>query len=104
MSDVKRYEDLVMDLLTRYPFLRNDINQLYVSCISYIRGRDYVRSTTLSDFFGNDNKDLPKVPTMASVIRLNTKLQKEHPELRGVDWEKKQAHSKDYKKDLGYFV
>ena len=41
---------------------------------------------------------------MASVIRLNTKLQKKYPNLRGKDWEKKQKHSKDYKKDLGYKV
>lgn len=104
MSDIKRYEDLVYDLLVRFEDMRDDVNKLYVACIRYIRGLDYVRNTTLSEFFGEVNKDLPKVPTMASVIRLNTKLQKKYPNLRGKDWEKKQKHSKDYKKDLGYKV
>lgn len=103
-SDIGRYEDLVYELLKKYPFLRDNIGQLYVACISIRRGKEYVRGTTLYDFFVTDcnNESLPKVPTMASVIRLNTRLQKENPELRGKDWEAKQKHSKDYKEDLGY--
>ena len=101
-SDVGRYEDLVYVLLSNYPFLRDDVNALYLACIANIRGREYVRNTTLFDFFSINHPSLEKVPSMASVIRLNTKLQKEYEFLRGKDWEKKQKHSKDYKEDLGY--
>ena len=106
MSDAGRYKDLVFDLLTRYPVLRDNVNQLYLACIMNIRGKEYIQNTTLLHFFRDDvtNGNLPKVPSMASVIRLNTKLQKENPDLRGKDWEKKQKHSKDYKEDLGYHV
>lgn len=103
-SDVGRYEDLVLELLTKHSFLRDDPNALYLACIAAIRGKEYVHTTSLFTFFAQESNSnsLPKVPTMASVIRLNTKVQKENLELRGVDWEKKQAHSKDYKEDLGY--
>lgn len=102
MSDIKRYKDLVYDLLLKYPILRDDVGKLYLACIQAIRGREYIRNTNLLEFFNSDNKNLPKIPTMASVIRLNTKIQKEHSDLRGIDWEKKQVHSKHYKEDLGY--
>lgn len=103
-SDVGRYEDLVFRLLYHYPMLRDDTGKLYLACISEIRGRDYIRLTSMYTFFTDDaeNKDLPKVPTMASVIRLSTKLQKQNPLLRGKEWENRQKHSKDYKEDLGY--
>lgn len=106
MSDVGRYEDLVFDLLSEYRILRDDVNLLYLACVMSIRGKEYINNTTLKDHFKNNinNPELKKIPTMASVIRLNTKLQKKHPNLRGKDWEKKQKHSKDYKKDLGYKV
>ena len=61
MSDIKRYEDLVYDLLVRFEDMRDDVNKLYVACIRYIRGLDYVRNTTLSEFFGEVNKDLPNI-------------------------------------------
>lgn len=103
-SDVGRYEDLVFDLLSKYTILRDSVDDLYLACIMTIRGNEYIRETSLYKFFHEDRKDKnqPKTPTMSSIIRLNTKLQKRHPELRGKDWEKKQAHSKDYKEDLGY--
>ena len=101
-SDIGRYEDLVYELLDNYRSLRDNVNELYLACIMRIRGMDYIKNTTLLEFFRETNSDLPKVPSMASVIRLNTRLQKENPYLRGKDWEKKQKHSKDYKKDLGY--
>ena len=105
-SDVGRYKDLVYELLDNYRGLRDNSGELYLACIMRIRGREYINNTTLIQFFTEDTyrNDLPKVPSMASVIRLNTKLQKKYPELRGKDWEKKQKHSKDYKKDLGYKV
>lgn len=101
-SDIGRYEDLVFDLLSKYSFLRDDVNALYLACVAAIRGKDYVRTTTLFEFFSTKHPELEKVPTMSSVIRLNTRIQKDNPSLRGVDWEKKQVHSKDYKEDLGY--
>ena len=101
-SDIGRYTDLVYELLKNYSILRDDVGQLYLACIMRIRGKEYIRETTLYQFFALENSDLPKIPSMASVIRLNTRLQKEHPALRGKDWEKKQKHSKDYKEDLGY--
>lgn len=103
-SDVGRYEDLVKDLLTKYSALRDSVDDLYLACVMEIRGKDYIKSTSLFKFFHEDRKDpnQPKTPTMSSIIRLNTKLQKNYPELRGKDWEKKQCHSKDYKEDLGY--
>ena len=106
MSDAGRYKDLVFDLLTQYRALRDDVNLLYLACIMSIRGKEYIENTTLKDHFKNNinNPELKKIPSMASVIRLNTKLQKENPNLRGKDWEKKQKHSKDYKEDLGYHV
>lgn len=106
MSDAGRYKDLVFDLLTHYRALRDDVNLLYLACIMSIRGKEYMENTTLKDHFKNNinNPELKKIPSMASVIRLNTKLQKENPNLRGKDWVKKQKHSKDYKEDLGYHV
>lgn len=106
MSDVGRYEDLVKDLLTKYEFIRDDVDDLYLACIAAIMGKEYIRNTSLLQFFHKDkkNKDMKKLPSMASIIRLNTKLQKEYPELRGKEWEARQKHSKDYKKDLGYQV
>ena len=103
-SDISRYEDLVYDLLNRYTKMRDDTSELYLACIMSLRGMDYVTNTTLRTFFidHRDKKDLPKIPSMASVIRLSTKLQKEHPHLRGIYWEKRQKHSKDYQEDLGY--
>lgn len=103
-SDIKRYEDLVYELLDNYRGLRDNVGELYLACIMRIRGREYINNTTLISFFTEDmyRKDLPKVPSMASVIRLSTKLQKEYPPLRGKEWEKRQKHSKDYKEDLGY--
>jgi hypothetical protein len=106
MSDAGRYKDLVFDLLSEYRILRDDVNLLYLACVMSIRGKEYINNTTLKDHFKNNinNPELKKIPSMASVIRLNTKLQKENPNLRGKDWEKKQKHSKDYKEDLGYHV
>lgn len=103
-SDIGRYEDLVYDLLDSYRGLRDDVGQLYLACIMRIRGENYIKETSLYKFFFIDanNRDLPKIPSMSSIIRLNTRLQKEHPHLRGKDWEKRQKHSKDYKEDLGY--
>lgn len=103
-SDVGRYEDLVYELLNNYRGLRDNVGELYLACIMRIRGREYINNTTLIQFFTEDvyRKDLPKVPTMASVIRLSTKLQKQNPLLRGKEWENRQKHSKDYKEDLGY--
>lgn len=106
MTDAKRYKDLVFDLLCRYRALRDNVNLLYLACIMEIRGREYIENTTLKEHF-KDNMNDPlqkKMPSMASIIRLNTKLQKEHPNLRGTNWEEKQKHSKDYKRDLGYHV
>ena len=106
MTDAKRYKDLVFDLLFKYRALRDNVNLLYLACIMEIRGREYIENTTLKEHF-KDNMNDPlqkKMPSMASIIRLNTKLQKEHPNLRGVNWEEKQKHSKDYKRDLGYHV
>lgn len=106
MSDTKRYKDLVFDLLSEYKVLRNDVNLLYLACVMQIRGREYIENTTLKEHFKDNinNSQLKKIPSMASVIRLNTKLQKEYPSLRGMNWEQKQKHSKDYKRDLGYHV
>lgn len=106
MSDAGRYKDLVFDLLSEYRILRDDVNLLYLACVMSIRGKDYINNTTLKEHFKDNinNSELKKIPSMASVIRLNTKLQKENPNLRGKDWEKKQKHSKDYKEDLGYHV
>ena len=106
MSDAGRYKDLVFDLLSEYRILRDDVNLLYLACVMSIRGKEYINNTTLKDHFKNNinNPELKKIPSMASVIRLNTKLQKENPNLRGKDWGKKQKHSKDYKEDLGYHV
>lgn len=103
-SDIGRYEDLVKDLLTTYSGLRDSIDDLYLACIMRIMGPDYIRKTTLYEYFHCDkkDKDAHKCPSMSSIIRLSTKIQKENPQLRGVDWEKRQAHSKDYKEDLGY--
>lgn len=103
-SDVGRYEDLVYELLNNYRGLRDNVGELYLACIMRIRGREYINNTTLIQFFTEDvyRKDLPKVPSMASVIRLSTKLQKDNPLLRGKEWENRQKHSKDYKEDLGY--
>lgn len=103
-SDIKRFEDLVYELLDSFRGLRDNSGELYLACIMKIRGRDYIENTSLLEFFHKDadREDLPKVPTMASVIRLSTKLQKENPHLRGREWEKRQKHSKDYKEDLGY--
>lgn len=106
MTDAKRYKDLVFDLLSRYRALRDNVNLLYLACIMEIRGREYIENTTLKEHF-KDNMNDPlqkKMPSMASIIRLNTKLQKEYPDLRGTNWEEKQKHSKDYKRDLGYHV
>lgn len=106
MTDAKRYKDLVFDLLSRYRALRDNVNLLYLACIMEIRGREYIENTTLKEHF-KDNMNDPlqkKMPSMASIIRLNTKLQKEYPNLRGTNWEEKQKHSKDYKRDLGYHV
>lgn len=100
-SDAGRYQDLVFELLESYSGLRDNINQLYLACIMRIRGTKYIEETTLKEFFLNET-DLPKVPSMASVIRLSTKLQKDNPHLRGKEWEKRQKHSKDYREDLGY--
>lgn len=102
VSDVKRYEDLVYELLDSYGSLRDNVGELYLACIMRIRGREYIEKTTLFEFFRGDNSKLPKIPTMSSVIRLSTKLQKDNPHLRGKEWEKRQKHSKDYKEDLGY--
>lgn len=106
MSDAGRYKDLVFDLLTRYRALRDDVNLLYLACVMSIRGKEYIENTTVKEHFKDYMNDplQKKIPSMASVIRLNTKLQKENPNLRGKDWEKKQKHSKDYKEDLGYHV
>lgn len=106
MSDAKRYKDLVFDLLTQYKVLRNDVNLLYLACVMTIRGREYIENTTLKEHFKDNinNSELKKIPSMSSVIRLNTKLQKEYSNLRGANWEEKQKHSKDYKRDLGYHV
>lgn len=106
MSDAGRYKDLVFDLLTKYRALRDDVNLLYLACVMQIRGREYIENTALKEHFKDNinNSELKKIPSMASVIRLNTKLQKEYPELRGKEWEARQRHSKDYKKDLGYQV
>lgn len=103
-SDVGRYEDLVYELLDNYGSLRDNSGELYLACIMRIRGREYINNTTLIQFFTEDTyrKDLPKVPSMASVIRLSTRLQKENPHLRGKYWNERQKHSKDYKEDLGY--
>lgn len=106
-SDVGRFRDLVYRKLHEHPNLRDNVTLLYIACISDIRGKDYVRNKTIYDFaidisVTSPLKDLPKLPSILSVCRLNTKLQKEHPDLRGKDWEKKQKHSKDYKEDLGY--
>ena len=106
MTDAKRYKDLVFDLLSRYRALRDNVNLLYLACIMEIRGREYIENTTLKEHF-KDNMNDPlqkKMPSMASIIRLNTRLQKEYPNLRGTNWEEKQKHSKDYKRDLGYHV
>ena len=90
MSDAGRYKDLVFDLLTKYRALRDDVNLLYLACIMSIRGKEYIENTTLKDHFKNNinNPELKKIPSLASVIRLNTKLQKENPNLRGKDWDK----------------
>lgn len=106
MTDAKRYKDLVFDLLSRYRALRDNVNLLYLACIMEIRGKEYIENTTLKEHF-KDNMNDPlqkKMPSMSSIIRLNTKLQKEYPNLRGTNWEEKQKHSKDYKRDLGYHV
>lgn len=106
MTDAKRYKDLVFDLLVKYRALRDNVNLLYLACIMEIRGREYIENTTLKEHF-KDNMNDPlqkKMPSMASIIRLNTKLQKEYPNLRGTNWEEKQKHSKDYRRDLGYHV
>lgn len=106
MSDVSRNEDLVKDLLLKYSFLRDDLDDLYLACISSILGKEYIRNTSLLQFFHKDkkNKNMKKLPSMCSIIRLNTRLQKEYPELRGKYWEERQKHSRDYKKDLNYKV
>ena len=49
-SDIGRYEDLVKDLLTEYKFLRDDIDDLYLACISTIMGKEYIRNTSLGKF------------------------------------------------------
>lgn len=103
-SDIGRYEDLVFDLLTKYSKLRDNVDDLYLACIMTIRGKEYIQNTSLYQFFHIDknNADAPKMPAMSSIIRLNTRIQKDNPELRGINWEDKQKHSKDYKEDLGY--
>lgn len=103
-SAVGRYEDLVEEMLRRHSNLRDDTGMLYVACVAEIRGLDYAKQISLYEHFKAEELKTyeTKIPTLASVIRLNTKLQKKYPEIRGIDWEKKQKHSKDYKEDLGY--
>ena len=78
-SDIGRFEDLVYELLDNYRGLRDNVGELYLACIMRLRGRDYIEKTSLLEFFTKDDKNLPKIPSMSSVIRLSTKLQKLYP-------------------------
>ena len=103
-SNIGRYRDLAYDLLLKYKSLRDDSEKLYLACVQAIRGDEYIREVTLVDHFNKNKNDksLEPIPTVSSIIRLSTDLQKLHPEIRGDEWESRQRHSKDCQEDLGY--
>lgn len=104
-SDVGRFKDITKRMLEKHSNLRDNVGLLYVAVVAEIMGLEYVKGISLYEYFRDYKEnflDRPKLPSLGSILRLNTRLQKFHPELRGENWEENQRHSNDYKEDLGY--
>jgi len=94
ITKIKPMQILVTQMLTDYPITRDDDNLLVVKIwYRYLKsiGID-PESKSLMDFFrmvaGN------QIPSSDIITRARRKVQEEHEELRGKNWEKRHNESK----------
>jgi hypothetical protein len=97
---MKTIKDKVKLILQENPNTRDFESKLCY--IYYTSFSDLTKDTSILDFFIRvENK---KIPSTQTLTRLSRQLQEQNPELRGLEWEKRQRKQKKVLKDLGYEV
>jgi hypothetical protein len=92
-------------LLQTYPELRDDKLHMVVMYWHFVDfAKSKIESDKISAFEFMKMYRHGKFENQASIDRQWQKVQEEHPELRGKNWAKRQAHSSNVKKDLGYNI
>ena len=89
-------KEVVEDLLTRHPHLRDSDERL---CANIWFSRTPKHSTA-QDFLAMYAEG--QLPSSESITRCRRKIQEENPELRGKSYSQRQAKQVDIKEQLGY--
>jgi hypothetical protein len=97
-TQIKKLEPKVKALLEMYPQFRDDDNAL----TAYIWEHEQDSNLNIRSFFQAYAKGT--VTRQDYVTRVRRKLQEAHPELRGVNYDKRQAHIPKVREDLGYIT
>lgn len=92
---------VVEELLAKHSNLREDVLLLYVAVVEYYKGEGYSKNISLYNY-AKKAEDRIGIPALLSVVRENTWLQTNVPELRGNNWEAKQHKEKQYREEYGH--
>lgn len=96
-----KVKDIVKELLTKYPALRDSDNRLMLNVWAYQDKYLLDKEKRFSDFaekFGDEFYFTPE-----SITRCRRKHQEDNPELRGANYKKRQAEQENIKKQLKAF-
>ena len=84
MEKIGKYKDVIIELLTKFPTLRDSDNRLVVNVWALKIGKDEIDRQTASwvmTEIANNN-----LPSFESISRCRRKIQEEIPELRGAKY------------------
>lgn len=97
----KAIEERIVDLLTKYPKLRDSDDRLVANMWAEdMGGLQATKAITLESFLRQ--YALGELTMAESITRIRRKIQAEKPELRGETYKLRDAHELKIEKDLGY--
>ena len=96
---IKRLKEKVESILVEYPVTKDDDHKLVsMVWIKELGGRGEVRAMSAWDFLAKFNNH--KISHVISIVRCRQKLQQLYPELRGSEYEKRQASAGEVKEEI----
>lgn len=95
----QNYEQIVYNILSKYPKCRDSKERLYVAVVSEIYGLDFVKNISLYNFFIKFSHD-NKIPSFGTINRLSQKIQNQNEALRGKNYNKRHLYSETVKEDI----
>lgn len=100
MKGFDAYYHLVYQMLTEISYTRDHQAALISACYKELIGEERYRSITFSEVM--QMIDRGELPAITSIVRNDSRVQNDHPEVRGLDYEKRRKNSKNVKEALGY--